>query len=80
MIGTGLEETIVAIATPPGRGGGRDRARVWTGGPRGRARLCDTVAIGGTTCHAVRCARRDGATIDHALVTVFDGPRSFTGE
>ena len=80
MATTGLDDTIVAVATPPGRGaiavvrvsGARafdvthTRVTPWPANPR-RATLC-----------AVR--GRDGEILDNALVTRFSAPHSFTGE
>ncbi len=74
------DDTIVALATPAGRGAvalvrmsgdrayeiGRRHLEPWPKGAR-RATLC-----------VVRDA--SGAVLDHALATVFAGPHSFTGE
>jgi len=74
------DDTIVAIATPPGRGG---IGVVRVSGPR-----ADHVAKGLTgretfePRHAtlVTVAAADGAAIDRAVVTFFPAPHSYTGE
>src|ERR1700757_1977670 len=74
-------ETIVAISTPPGRGGigivrlsGPDAARI--AGPlvRLRSPLEHTRARFGEVVDA------DGERLDEALVTWFAAPNSYTGE
>jgi tRNA modification GTPase len=86
------DDTIVAIATPPGRGGigvvrlsGPDAARI-------AARLTSRASL--TSCasltthasfeprHATLTTIRaaDGAPIDQAIVTYFPAPHSYTGE
>ncbi len=76
-----MNETIAAIATPPGRGaiaivrcsGPRAReiaARVF----RSRAPLADRVATYGEILDA------DGAVLDRALALAMDAPRTATGE
>jgi tRNA modification GTPase len=81
--GSSTTDTIVAISTPPGRGGigivrlsGPDALKVAGGlvtveGPleHTRARLVRVVDI-----------EEGGKTIDDAVVTAFLGPRSYTGE
>jgi len=76
------EETIAAIATPPGEGG---IAIVRISGK-------DSFAVGNTifsgdissysshTAHLGKILDSDGGTIDEALLLVMKGPRSFTGE
>jgi tRNA modification GTPase len=72
-------DTIVAVATPPGRGG---VCILRVSGPRARE-LATGVA---GTLPAPRCAKlrvlRDasGEMLDRGLVLVFPGPESFTGE
>jgi tRNA modification GTPase len=75
------EDTIVAVATPPGRGGvgivrlsGPDAPRI--------ARSLVPGAAGWTPRHAHFTAFRDpeGRVIDEGLVLYFPGPHSFTGE
>ena len=68
-------DTIVAIATPPGRGGigvvrisGADAARI-AGDLIGRQKPLEPR-------HATFAKRAD----DHVVVTLFDAPRSYTGE
>jgi tRNA modification GTPase len=74
------DDTIVATATPRGRGGiavvrmsgarahdiARERITPWPAAFR-RATLCTVVGV-------------DGGVLDQAVVTLYDGPRSFTGE
>lgn len=74
------QETIAAIATPPGRGAvaivrvsgpaAEPVARAVFAGPRLRPRLA--------TLGTIRAA--DGATIDEGLALFFPAPRSYTGE
>jgi tRNA modification GTPase len=84
------EDTIVAIATPPGRGGigivrlsGPDAQRLLL--PHlelrsallpGRARYCTILDPGG----ADREIRDGGARLDEGVVTYFAAPNSYTGE
>ncbi|MEX2528160.1 MAG: tRNA uridine-5-carboxymethylaminomethyl(34) synthesis GTPase MnmE [Gemmatimonadota bacterium] len=78
----GLEDTIVAVATPPGPGG---LAVVRLSGPHalaiGRA-LVGTRELGAPRVASLFGLRDpgDGALLDRALVTVFPGPASYTGE
>ena len=72
-------DTIVAPATPPGRGG---IAIVRLSGP-----LCEQIAIALTGVLAnprvaSRCgfARDDGSAMDHGLSIYFPAPNSYTGE
>jgi tRNA modification GTPase len=83
------EETIVAIATPPGRGGigivrlsGPDAPRLLLPHLKlrssllpGRARYCAIIDPAG-----VDCGRDDGARLDEGVVTYFAAPNSYTGE
>ncbi|RFF30345.1 tRNA uridine-5-carboxymethylaminomethyl(34) synthesis GTPase MnmE [Wenzhouxiangella sediminis] len=72
-------DTIVAIATPPGRGG---VGVIRLSGPDSTAiaeKLCGPLPSPRTA--ALRSFRDpEGATLDSGLVIVFPGPRSFTGE
>jgi tRNA modification GTPase len=74
------EDTIVAIATPPGRGGigvvrltGR-AGRAIVGALTGRGSFEPRYATLTTIASA------DGSPIDQAIVTVFPSPHSYTGE
>ena len=83
------EETIVAIATPPGRGGigivrlsGPDAPRLLLPHLKlrsallpGRSRYCAIIDPAG-----VDCGRDDGARLDEGVVTYFAAPNSYTGE
>lgn len=76
----GDSRTIIAIATPIGRGA---LALVRASGPGVRAlaeRLLDPVPT--THRHATRCVVRDasGRMIDEVVATLFIAPHSFTGE
>lgn len=78
----GLEDTIVAVATPPGRGG---LAVVRLSGPN--ALKIGESLVGKGCLGAPRVATllhlrapEDGALLDRALVTVFPRPASYTGE
>ncbi len=84
-------ETIVAISTPPGRGG---IGIVRLSGPRAQEIACSLVRLRGTLRHATACladvpdpnplnpdsAPNSETRIDEALVTWFQAPRSYTGE
>ncbi|HEV2279203.1 MAG TPA: tRNA uridine-5-carboxymethylaminomethyl(34) synthesis GTPase MnmE [Acidobacteriaceae bacterium] len=76
------QETIVAVSTPPGRGG---IGIVRLSGPHALDIGTGLVRLRGTAEHA-RARRAEipdpdtGATIDEAVVTYFAGPRSYTGE
>lgn len=78
------EDTIVAIATPPGRGG---IGVVRLSGPRARAIASSLIEEGATleprramltrlTAHA----GAQGRAIDQAIVTFYQSPSSYTGE
>ncbi|HKR28793.1 MAG TPA: GTPase, partial [Acidobacteriaceae bacterium] len=76
------QETIVAVSTPPGRGG---IGIVRLSGPHALDIGTGLVRLRGTPEHArARLAEipdpDTGATIDEAVVTYFAGPRSYTGE
>lgn len=76
------QETIVAISTPPGRGG---IGIVRLSGPHALNIGSGLVRLRGTPEPArARLAEipdpESGATIDEAVVTWFAGPRSYTGE
>lgn len=75
-----LTETIYAVATPPGRGA---LAVLRVSGPQSHQSL--KTLIGDQKFPPVRAAALrhlgyEGKEIDHALVTVFAAPNSFTGE
>ncbi len=73
-------DTIVAVATPPGRGG---IGLVRLSGPDARAIAAALRASDApleprrATFSRIRSAER---SIDHAIVTFFPGPRSYTGD
>lgn len=78
------EQTIVALATPPGTGAlgvirlsGPDAIDIAARIFRGRQDLREAV---GYTLHFGRITGADGLVIDEVLASVFRGPRSFTGE
>ena len=76
------QETIVAISTPPGRGG---IGIVRLSGPHAVGIGSGLVRLRGALEHArARLAEvpdpDTGVTIDEAVVTYFAGPRSYTGE
>ena len=76
------QETIVAISTPPGRGG---IGIVRLSGPHAVAIGSALVRLRAELEHArARLAEVSdpdtGATVDEAVVTYFAGPRSYTGE
>lgn len=80
-VGPGGDDTIVALATPPGRGA---LALVRVSGP---AALDVLRALTGRVSFAPRMATHvtlrhpdTGAPLDDALVTWFPAPRSFTGD
>src|SRR2546423_7412252 len=74
------EDTIVAIATPPGRGG---LGVVRISGPAA-ASIASSLARRTTfePRHATlaRIVDEHGSAIDEAIVTVFRAPHSYTGE
>lgn len=74
------EDTIVAIATPPGRGGigvvrlsGPDAARI-------AARLTKRTAFAARHATLAPAHHADGQPIDQTIVTYFPAPHSYTGE
>ncbi len=81
-IGVG-EQTVVAVATPPGQGGiavvrvsGKDAIGIVDSAWRGKP-------LGGVTSHTSHLGRyvaTDGAVLDECVSTIFRGPNSFTGE
>ena len=74
------QETIVAIATPPGRGG---IGIVRLSGPDARQMLTPQLQLHSplTHAHARYCAILDqGTRLDEAVVTYFERPHSYTGE
>jgi tRNA modification GTPase len=77
------EETICALATPPGTGG---LGVIRVSGPQAFA-VVDAVsrrqgcaAFAGHTLHRNAVLDTEGSVIDDVLLTVFHGPRSYTGE
>ena len=78
------DETICALATPPGTGG---LGVVRVSGPSAFA-VVDAATRGGRPCasfaghtlHRSRVVGADGAVIDDVLVSAFHAPRSYTGE
>ena len=74
------DDTIVAIATPPGRGG---IGVVRLSGPAAAAIACVLTGRDGFEArHATltTVASADGAPIDQAVVTCFPAPHSYTGD
>src|SRR5437899_4908634 len=77
-------DTIVAIATPPGRGG---IGVVRISGPEARTMAC-LLTTHGTAFESrlatlTKVRTRSGptaSTIDHAIVTYFPAPHSYTGD
>jgi tRNA modification GTPase trmE len=80
---TDSERTIAAIATPAGQGGiavirvsGRDAfdivQKMWRGKPLAQ---CTS-----HTAHLGNILQEDGSVLDQAVITLFRGPNSFTGE
>jgi tRNA modification GTPase len=75
-----LNDTIVAIATPAGRGG---LGIVRLSGAAAReiaARLLSPVQLGSWRVASAELLDRDGRPIDQVLVTFFVAPRSYTAE
>jgi tRNA modification GTPase len=75
-------DTIVAIATPPGRGG---LGVVRLSGPRATSVLAPILRMAGEltprrACLAAVLDRTSGAMLDQAVVTWFAAPRSYTGD
>ena len=74
------DDTIVAIATPPGRGG---IGVVRLSGPRAAAIACVLTGRNGFEPRHATLARvvaGDGAPIDDAVITHFPSPHSYTGD
>jgi tRNA modification GTPase len=78
-----LQETIVAISTPPGRGGigvvrlsGRDAKPITTA----MLRLKRTGPWESWTATLAELPDAEGHAVDHVVATYFEGPRSYTGE
>ncbi len=76
-----VQDTIVAIATPPGRGG---IGVVRLSGPESRA-IAEALVKVSRSLVAARATLGQvlgpsGEVLDEALVTWFEGPRSYTGE
>ena len=75
-----LADTIVALATPPGRGG---LGIVRLSGPDARAiagRLLSPVAWQSWRAHTAQLLSRDGHPVDQVMATFFQAPRSYTAE
>src|SRR5262245_30401030 len=74
-------DTIVAIATPPGRGG---IGVVRISGPNANAIACELVTHDGALepRHATLTKVKRGSldAFDHVVVTFFPAPHSYTGE
>lgn len=77
------QDTIVALATPPGVGAigvirisGQQAISCVQGFFRGK----DLNDVTSHTAHFGRLVNEDGQIIDEVLLTVFRGPRSYTGE
>lgn len=72
-------ETIVAIATPPGRGG---IGIVRVSGPAAAAMAVKVLGFEPKPRHAHHARFRDaaGAVIDEGIALYFPGPKSFTGD
>lgn len=78
-----LDDTIAAVATPPGRGG---IGVVRVSGPgaldvaRALLRSSDAAAFEANRAFVADVVSPDGEAIDHVVATCFHSPRSFTGE
>jgi len=72
-------ETIVATATPPGRGG-IGVVRISGGGARAIAKALCGIAPEPRRAQLTAFAGTDGAAIDRGLALFFAAPHSFTGE
>jgi tRNA modification GTPase len=75
-----LDDTIVAISTPPGRGGlgvvrisGRDAAKI-------AATILRGVALEPWRASVAELIDAEGRTVDQVVVTFFQAPRSYTAE
>ena len=73
------DDTIVAIATPPGQGG---LGVVRISGPRARAIACDLLRRSSLAPRVATLARVHAAdlSIDEVIATSFPAPRSYTGQ
>jgi len=77
------DRTIVAVATPPGRGGVGCIRISGAEAPRIAGRLFQPAQAGAASPGQARFGRfidRDGAALDHGYAVRFDPPHSFTGE
>ena len=85
-----LDDTIVALATPPGRGGLAVvrlsgalavpvAGKLIAGAPRLEARRATLVRVIAGDAHAPGAGGGPGV-VDEAIVTVFEAPASYTGE
>lgn len=78
-----LTDTIVAISTPPGRGG---LGIVRISGPQAREVAAGILRLGTQTewrtwrAQLAEMVDRDGEVIDEVVATFFESPRSFTGD
>lgn len=75
-----VSDTIVALATPPGRGA---IAVVRVSGPDAYAigsELIDPWPIPPRVATLCRVQSREGLVLDEAIITCYQSPRSFTGE
>lgn len=76
-------DTIVAISTPPGRGG---LGVVRLSGPQARAIAAQVLDLPETQpwqpwhCFLARLADERGDSVDHVVVSFFEKPRSYTAE
>jgi tRNA modification GTPase len=72
-------DTIVAIATPPGRGG---VGIIRVSGPKSKAIANDILGFTPKARYAHYCPFKDNSqnTLDEGLALYFEGPNSFTGE
>jgi tRNA modification GTPase len=74
------DDTIVAIATPPGRGG---LGVVRVSGPQVRAiasSLLERGAVEPRRATFTRVRDAEGSAVDHVVATLFAAPASYTGE
>src|SRR5262245_26147887 len=82
-MGFSTSDTIVAIATPPGRGG---IGIVRVSGPAACAIACDVTTHGRAfepryaTLTNARLTADPASTIDRVIVTYFPAPHSYTGD
>jgi tRNA modification GTPase len=76
-----LTDTIVALSTPPGRGG---LGVIRISGPDARA-IADAILRGPVEwlpwrAHFTQLLDREGRAVDHVVATFFQAPRSYTAE